>query len=105
MLIECLPHNLIKLPSLRIQVCPKEGITAQFLFCSDGIGILNPTRSGGFCVPVIPGGWMATENPSDFESLMHVFLLTSPSNGKNLIKGKPSKLLKIRLHFQTGARR
>ena len=37
----------------------KEGITAQFLFCSDGTGILNPTRSGGWIVfrsCFFPGG-------------------------------------------------
>ena len=33
--------------SLRIQVCPKKGITPTFLFFSDGIGTLNPIRSGG----------------------------------------------------------
>ena len=32
--------------TLRIQVCPK-GITPTFLFFSDGIGTLNPIRSGG----------------------------------------------------------
>ena len=39
--------GIIILLTLRIQVCPKEGITPTFLFFSDGIGTLNPIRSGG----------------------------------------------------------
>ena len=34
--------NYLSLFTLRIQVCPKEGITPTFLFVSDGIGALNP---------------------------------------------------------------
>ena len=33
--------------TLRIQVCPKKGILPAFLLFSDGIGTLNPIRSGG----------------------------------------------------------
>ena len=47
---------------------------------------------------------MAPENPSDFETLMQVFSLNITLKWKQL-KGKPSKLVKVRLHFQTGARR
>ena len=36
--------------ALRIQVCPKKGIAPTFLFVSDGIGALNPTRSGRFWI-------------------------------------------------------
>ena len=38
----------IDVSALRIQVCPKNGIgPPTFLFFSDGIGTLNPIRSGG----------------------------------------------------------
>ena len=33
--------------TLRIQVCPKKGITPTFLFFSDGIGTPNPTLGTG----------------------------------------------------------
>ena len=33
--------------SLRIQICPKKGITPTILFFSDGIKTINPIRSGG----------------------------------------------------------
>ena len=32
--------------TLKIHVCPKKGITATFLFFSDGIGILTPILGG-----------------------------------------------------------
>ena len=32
---------------LRIQICPKKGISPIILFFSDGIGTLIPVRSGG----------------------------------------------------------
>ena len=46
--------NFSNTKTLRIQVCPKKGITLIFLFFSDGIGTINPLRSGGI--------WILREN-------------------------------------------